>query len=75
MSPPPWYGGMAFSSSALAVEHPDARRPDQFVPGERVEIGVQRLHVHLHVRRGLRPIDQRERAGWCAISMISARPG
>ena len=47
----------------LAVENADARRPEHLVAGEGVEIGVQRLHVDLHVRRGLRAVDQRQGAG------------
>ncbi len=53
---------MASSKRCFAVEHADAGGPEELVAGEGVEIGVERLHVDLHVRHGLRAIDQRERA-------------
>ena len=61
---------MAFSSFGLAVQHADAGGPEHLVAGERVEIGVERLHVDLHVRRGLRAVHQRRaRRALCAISI------
>ena len=42
----------------FAVQHADAGRPVNLVAGEGVEIAVERLHVHLHVRHGLRAIHQ-----------------
>ena len=53
---------MAFEQLGLAVEHADSGGAEDLVAGEGVEIGVQRLHVHLHVRHGLRAIHQRQRA-------------
>ena len=37
----------------LSVEHTDAHRPHQLVPGECIEIRIQLLHVHRHMRCGL----------------------
>ena len=51
------------SSDLLAVEDADAGGAEDLVAGEGVEIGVERLHVHCHVRRGLRAVDQRHGAG------------
>ena len=42
----------------LAVEHADAGRAVDLVPGERVEIAVERLHVDRQVRHRLRAVDQ-----------------
>ncbi|MCY1203121.1 hypothetical protein D9M72_146200 [compost metagenome] len=42
----------------LAVEHADAGGPVKLVPGERVEIAIEGLHVDLEVRHGLGAIDQ-----------------
>ena len=53
---------MASSSCVFAVEHADAGGAEDLVAGEGVEIGVERLHVHLHVRRGLGAVDQRQGA-------------
>ena len=47
----------------LAVEDADAGGAEDLVAAEGVEIGVERLQVHLHVGRGLRAIDQRQGAG------------
>ena len=47
-----------FEQLCLAVEHADAGGPEQLVPGEGVEIAVERLHVDLHVRHGLRAVHQ-----------------
>ena len=47
----------------LAVEHAGARRPEHLVAGEGVEVGIERLHVDGHVRRGLRAVDEHDRAG------------
>ena len=47
-----------FEQRGLAVEHADAGGPEQLVPGEGVEIAVERLHVDRHVRHGLRAVDQ-----------------
>ena len=41
------------------LQHADARRPVHLVRGERVEVAAERLHVHGHVRHGLRTVDQR----------------
>ena len=58
MSPPPWNGGIASSSARLAVEHADAGRAVELVPGGDVEVAAERLHVDRHVRRRLRAVDQ-----------------
>ena len=58
MSPPPWYGGIASSSSALPYSTPIAGRPVHFVAGEGVEIAIELLHIDRHVRDSLRAIDQ-----------------
>src|ERR1035438_4945295 len=47
----------------LAVEDADARGAEDLVAAEGVKIGVERLHIHLHMGRGLRAVDQREGAG------------
>ena len=59
MSPPPWYGGIASSSSAPAVEHADAGRAEHLVAGEGVEVAVERPHVD---RAGAAPPARRRRS-------------
>ena len=59
MSPPPWYGGIASSSDAPAVEHAGAGRAEHLVAREHVEIAVERLHVD---RRGAAPPARRRSA-------------
>ena len=58
MSPPPWYGGMASSSAVLPYRTPMPVGPYTLWPENDVEVAIERLHVHLHVRHGLRAIDQ-----------------
>ena len=62
MSPPPCHGGIASSSASRAVEHADAGGAVELVGGEGVEVRVQRPHVDLRVRHGLRAIHQHQRA-------------
>ena len=53
----PWLRGV--QHLGLAVEDPDASRREDLVPGEHVEIGVERSHVHREVSHGLGTVDQR----------------
>ncbi len=46
----------------LAPEHADAARPAHLVAGDGDEVGAERLHVELHVRRGLRGVADEDRA-------------
>ena len=62
MLPPPCQGGIEFEQLLLAVKHADAGRREHLVAGEDIPVGVQLLHIHGHVRDGLRAIDQNARA-------------
>ena len=42
----------------LAIDDADAGGRKHLMPGENVEVAVQRLHVHTHMRDGLRTVDQ-----------------
>ena len=42
----------------LSVQQADAGGPIHLVAGNGIKIAIQRLHVHPHVRRGLRPVHQ-----------------
>ena len=62
---------MALSRACFSVEDADAGGAEHLVAGEGVEIGVERLQVHLHVGGGLGAVDQRQGRGLvCAIWMI-----
>src|SRR5262249_22282422 len=43
---------------ALSLEHADARRPEELVAGEGVEVAVQVTHIELDVRGSLRPVNK-----------------
>ena len=42
----------------LAVDRADARRREDLVTAEDVEVGIQRLDIDRHVRHGLGPVDE-----------------
>ena len=48
---------------ALAVQAADAGRAEQLVPGEDIEVGVQRLDIRAAVHRPLTAVDQKQRPG------------
>ena len=60
--PPPCQGGIEFEQFLSAVEHANAGRREHLVAGERVPVGVELLHIHRHVRHGLRAVDENARA-------------
>ena len=51
-------GRHGFQQLGLAIKRADARRPEELVGRNRVEIAAQRLHVNLHVGRGLGAIHE-----------------
>ena len=51
-------GRHGFEQGEPAVEHADAGRAVQLVPGEGVEVAAERLHVDRQVRHGLGAVDQ-----------------
>ena len=62
MWPPRLNGAIASSSSARAPQRADPARPAHLVRREREEVAAERLHVDRAVRRGLRRVDDHDRA-------------
>ncbi len=60
--PPPCQGGIEFEQLLPPVKHTDAGRREHLVARKRVPVGVERLHIHRHMRDGLRAIDENARA-------------
>ena len=52
---------------AFAVQHANPRRSVRLVTRKNVEVTVQCLHVHVHVRNGLAPVDQHR--GPCGLGL------
>ena len=59
MSPPPWYGGIAFRTLAPAAEDANARRAAKLVAGEDQKIAANLLHIKRHVPHALDGINER----------------
>ncbi len=53
---------MPLSTSRLPYTRADTGRPEDLVAREHVPVAIQRLHVHAHVRHGLRAVHQHARA-------------
>src|ERR1019366_1243154 len=54
----PLVGGHLFEQLAPAVENADAGRPVHLVPGQRVEVTAERLHVNGEVGGSLRAVNE-----------------
>ena len=57
----------------LAEDDADARRRKHFVAGKNIEVAVEALHVGLHVRYGLRSVEQH--LGAVAMRHLDHFPG
>ena len=71
--PPPCQGGIEFEQLLSAVEYADPGRGEHLVARKRVPVGAELLHIHGHVRDGLRAVDENARA--VSVRHLSHLPG